>query len=43
MSNCKHEKKRKTGDMIVLSDGFEVGICICLSCGEEVPEAEEYA
>lgn len=34
MNNCKHEETRATGDMFVLSDGVEVGVRICLSCGE---------
>jgi len=41
MNECKHEKVRVTGDLVVLSDGTEIGISICKSCGAEVPETDE--
>lgn len=40
-ANCKHENVRNTGDIMVLSDGYEVGIAVCKNCEKEVPERDE--
>lgn len=39
--SCAHKNTRKTGDIMVLSDGYEIGIAVCKDCGKEVPEKED--
>ncbi|KWX71590.1 hypothetical protein AMQ84_27080 [Paenibacillus riograndensis] len=39
--SCSHQNVRNTGDIMVLSDGYEVGIAVCKDCGKEVPEKDE--
>ena len=38
---CKHKNVRNTGDIMVLSDGYEFDIAVCKDCGKEVPEKFE--
>ncbi|AIQ61839.1 hypothetical protein PSTEL_00525 [Paenibacillus stellifer] len=40
-NSCTHKNIRRTGDILVLSDGCEIGIAICKDCGKEVPEKED--